>query len=358
MAFGSILAPGVAALATAIILQVLRRAAPRCGLLDHPGGRKNHVGAIPLVGGLAVFLGLVVTTLWPGLPVPPMLAIGALILVAAGVWDDRHELSHHPKFIAQILAALGMVLLGDVGLSRFGNLLGLGEVQASFAAVPLTIFCVVGVINAVNMIDGLDGLAGGVVLLALGWLTWVAYLSHRPEQMQVLAAAAGAVCGFLWFNLRRPGLARASVFLGDAGSLVLGFFLAWHTVDLSQGPSATMPPMVAVWILGVPLLDTVTLMIRRKLRGRSPFAADREHLHHLLQALGCSLQATVWLMLTAAGLLGAIGVAGWRLGWPEPLLFYSFMALFALYFYTTHRLWDRINCAGNSQPDNPAARLG
>jgi UDP-GlcNAc:undecaprenyl-phosphate GlcNAc-1-phosphate transferase len=121
--------------------------------------------------------------------------------------------------------------------------------------------------------------------------------------------------------------------MGDAGSMVLGMALAWFTVELSQGEQRILSPVVAVWIVGLPLLDTVTVMIRRGLNGKSPFQADRGHLHHILLMSGFSDAKAVYIMLSISALFGGIGVAGWYLQIPEPVLLYSFMGLFTLYFF-------------------------
>jgi UDP-GlcNAc:undecaprenyl-phosphate GlcNAc-1-phosphate transferase len=201
----------------------------------------------------------------------------------------------------------------------------------------MTVFAVLGVINAMNMIDGADGLASGLALIAL--LAFAAILSADAGLGgTLLPALVAAVAGFMVFSLRTPWRKRASVFIGDAGSMLLGFALAWYAVDLASVRDA-MTPITAVWILAIPLMDTVSLMVRRMLKGVSPFAADREHLHHILQRVGFTHGQTVAILLGISLLLSAIGVAGWRLGVPEYAMFYAFMALFALYLYGVLHAW-------------------
>ncbi len=230
------------------------------------------------------------------------------------------------------------------GVGNLGDLFGLGEVALTGSVAFLfTLFCVVGVINALNMSDGLDGLAGGLALIAAGWL--IVLVQSAPSLQRgnsdALLILVMVIAGFLCFNLRPPWRARASVFMGDAGSTMLGFVLAWFLVHLSQGPAAVMVPMTAVWILAVPLLDTVAVMIRRIRAGHSPFAADRQHLHHLLLGLGLSDGQTTALLLAVALTTGAAGVAAYGLGAPEHLQFYAFLVLFGLYYRVTTRLWER-----------------
>jgi UDP-GlcNAc:undecaprenyl-phosphate GlcNAc-1-phosphate transferase len=237
-----------------------------------------------------------------------------------------------------------MALVGDGIPHHLGDLFGLGEVELGGWAVPFTLFGAVGVINAFNMLDGLDGLAGGVALVAVGWLIVLCLTAPTLLQqgdISALLALVAAVAGFLAFNLRHPWQARARVFMGDAGSTMLGFVLSWFMVHLSQGDRAAMAPMTAVWILALPLMDTIAVMFRRIRAGRSPFAADRQHLHHLLLGYGLSEgQVTIWL-LGGAFVTGGLGVLANELDVPDYWQFYIFAAVFLLYYRLTTgmRMW-------------------
>jgi UDP-GlcNAc:undecaprenyl-phosphate GlcNAc-1-phosphate transferase len=199
------------------------------------------------------------------------------------------------------------------------------------------VFAVLGVINAMNMIDGVDGLAGGVALIAL--LIFAAFVAATGQlHTTLLLPLIGGVAGFMLFNLRTPWRSRASVFMGDAGSVLLGFSLAWYSVNLAQVRDV-FTPITAIWILAVPLMDTTALMIRRVIKGRSPFSADREHLHHILQRAGFTPGETVAILYALTLLMAAVGVAGWWLGLPEYVMFYAFMALFVAYFYGMLHAW-------------------
>jgi UDP-GlcNAc:undecaprenyl-phosphate GlcNAc-1-phosphate transferase len=193
------------------------------------------------------------------------------------------------------------------------------------------------VINAMNMIDGADGLAGGISLIVL--LIFFEF-SHggNGANSTFLILLSYAIAGFMLFNMRAPWRPRAAVFLGDSGSMMLGFVLAWYAVDLASVRNV-FTPITAVWILAVPLMDTVCLMIRRMLKGGSPFAPDREHLHHVLQRMGFSHGETVMIVWLLALLLASIGVGGWWLGVSEYVMFYGFMALFVLYFVGMVHAW-------------------
>ena len=324
---------------TAALILFFRRHALQLGVVDVPGGRKHHHGEIPLVGGLGMFGGLALVALATGSILAGHAAFFAAIslLVITGFIDDRSDLPPKIRFVLQAVAALIMVYGADIRLDNFGNLFGFGNVTTGPFAVPITVFAVLGVINAINMIDGVDGLAGGVALIAL--LVFAAFAAAGGFlDLTMLLPLAAVIIGFMVFNLRTPWRSKASVFMGDAGSVLLGFSLAWYAVDLAQARQA-FTPITAIWILAIPLMDTTALMVRRVAKGRSPFSADREHLHHILQRAGFTPEQTVVIVYALTLLLAAIGVAGWWLGVPEYVMFYGFMALFGLYFYGMLHAW-------------------
>ncbi len=323
--------------ATALLIAALMRLAPRLGLLDLPGGRKRHEGAVPLVGGLAmgaVFLACFgifrvdgEVSLWFGAAV-------AIVLVC-GVLDDYRELGSMAKFGFQILAAWVLAQFGGATLTHLGELLSAERLSLGIAAIPFTVFAIVGVMNAVNMADGQDGLAGGLALVAAGWFGAAAALAGDGPALWVACLLSGQLLAFLGFNAPLPGRSRALVFLGDAGSLFLGLVLAWLAIRLSTQPQAGLSPITAVWILGIPLADTVALILRRLLRGRSPFRPDTEHLHHLLLTRGIGRPAATALMLGASAAMGAAGLAAERADIPDFVMFYIYGALWIVYYLTT-----------------------
>lgn len=318
---------------------------PLCIRLNHvdkPGGRKRHSVATPLSGGLAIATSVVL--LGFGLIPSPAFAgfaLGICVLLVLGALDDRKHVVAVVRLTLQTAAvAIGMCLLGDVQLHSIGNLLGTGDIALGSWSVLFTIFAAVGVINAVNMIDGIDGLAGGfAVLLVAVILSLVAGTSAVNSVM--LCLVIGSVLGFLAFNLRTPWRRQAKIFLGDAGSLVLGYVLVWFAIEASQGPQAVFEPITAVWLFGLPLCDTVYLMGSRLLRKKSPLAADRYHFHHLLMRHGLTPGWALYAWLLVAGLFMAIGVAGSRWQIPEYVMFVGFLAAFAGYCAFVKLFWRR-----------------
>jgi UDP-GlcNAc:undecaprenyl-phosphate GlcNAc-1-phosphate transferase len=218
-------------------------------------------------------------------------------------------------------------------------------------AAPLTIFAIVGLINAVNMMDGIDGLAGSLTLVSLFWLAVAAELLGRDAEFSISLLAAFCVVGFLGFNLRHPWRARAKVFLGDAGSMMLGALLGFIAVAIlqsgGQGAGADMgmggegqsiqalSPAVVLWICAIPIIDTLSLIVRRTAHGRSPFSSDRQHLHHLMLDAGLNESQAVAVLSIGGAVLGGIGVLGWHLGVPEVVLLLGLVAPVGLHIWFT-----------------------
>jgi UDP-GlcNAc:undecaprenyl-phosphate GlcNAc-1-phosphate transferase len=331
-------------LAGAGAIIVLTQAAGALKLIDHPGGRKAHSRPVPLVGGLAIFVALLSAAMLSGIAGSAAYFLFALsVVIAAGMWDDVTEISPRLKFGIEILAACLMVWGANVQLQTVGDLLGWKPIGLWIFAAPMTIFAVVGVINSLNMMDGLDGLGGSIALAAFAWYAAVAGYSGLDVQFTTALIFCGAITAFLLFNLRFPWQPQARVFLGDAGSLMIGFALGWFAIDLTQGEGRTMPPIAALWIVLLPLADCVSLMARRISTRKSPFVADSHHIHHYLLACGFSHGQTVGILVATSAALGAVGFFGWRLGLPEPVLFWPFFFGFFAYHFWIKREWKRID---------------
>jgi UDP-GlcNAc:undecaprenyl-phosphate/decaprenyl-phosphate GlcNAc-1-phosphate transferase len=319
----------IACLITALLIVWLRRPALRVGLVDHPGGRKRHGDSVPLTGGLAIAVGASVTLLLSAdaLAAYRVLFVAVLLLAAIGVLDDLGEVSPRTKLGVQVLAAVLMCSWGNHFLTSLGDIVGRGPIDLFNWAIPLTIFATVAVTNGINMFDGLDGLAGGLVLVMLGFFAYFAWQAPDPNALKLLVVLMGAVLGFLLFNAPHRLRGRRRVFMGDTGALVLGFVIAWFTIELSQRQSGAVPPVLMLWVVGVVLFDVFTVTVRRILRRRDPAAPDRAHLHHLLLRRGFSPESAAALVVGANLALGLIGTVAWHLGATEPMLFVGFMLL-------------------------------
>ena len=321
---------GLALMLSLVAVRLSLPLARRSGLLALPGEHRLHPGETPLSGGLAMVLAGTAAVLLLEVPVDRGLATAILLLLVVGVVDDRFSLPYALRFVFQIIAMLMLMLVDHVRLAGFGHVFGSDPVLLGDWSGFLTVFAGVGVINAINMVDGMDGLAGSLALVCLlGGLVFIA-LSPAADPPLVWVII-GVVAGFLVFNLRWFDRRCARVFMGDAGSMVLGLVLAWMLIRHSQGPEAAFPPVLALWLLALPLYDAVGVLLRRPLRGGSPFDADWRHTHHLLLRLGCSTSTTLIILLASALLLAGFGIWMTFLGIPEHLLFYLFLGLFVIY---------------------------
>jgi UDP-GlcNAc:undecaprenyl-phosphate GlcNAc-1-phosphate transferase len=331
---------GLCIVVSLISIRVGMTIAARFGILDHPGGHKQHAVSTPFVGGFGVLMALIAAIYlthsnFPENSPHPLraMALGGVILFLTGLADDIWRISFRTRLAIEASVALIMIFLGGVELRSLGKLVLTTEVELDWLAVPITVFATVGLINALNMIDGIDGISGSLSLISLGFVAVLAAMAGNDVYLLLTIAVMGAVSGFLYFNLRYPSNRRAKVFLGDNGSMLLGFYFAWLFIALSQGEQKSMTPVTALWLFCVPLMDTISVMIRRTWMGNSPFQADRNHLHHLFLRAGFRVSDTVWIISLAQIALGAIGVAGLLLGVPEQLMFGLYLAVFAVYFY-------------------------
>ncbi len=332
---------------TAALIVVLRPLALRLGLVDVPNARKSHSGQVPLIGGVAIFSALVLSLVGHLLYADPNLTnsnpsiafiLAGLMLIVLGVWDDFKELSTYSRFGIQIIAALIMIYGADVVLVDLGEINPFGErFRLGYMAVPFTIFVTLGIINAINMCDGLDGLSGSLSLVSLLGLGTANIFWGNNDPM--IGAMAASIAGFLLFNMRTMWRKKAWVFLGDAGSMLIGLTLSWLAISMSQGEERVITPAAALWFLMVPIFDAVSMMVRRMLHKRSPFTADKEHLHHIFLLAGFSVGETVSIM-SGFALAGAmVGLGGMFLGISDAVMALAFVGLGMLYFWMIMRAW-------------------
>ena len=266
---------------TALLIPLLERMAPAIGLNDAPGPRKVHSTPVPRVGGIAMALGILAAVLIGtdlGDSMGGVLA-GMLVLLSFGVWDDRTELDYRVKFIGQILAVGVCLAISDVRIESIT--LDLRYPLPDALSLFLTATFLIGVTNAVNLADGLDGLAGGMALLCCCGIALLALSGGDLSIVAIALIIAGAILGFLRYNTH-----PARVFMGDAGSQLLGFATGVLAISATQGEATAVSAALPLLLIGVPILDTLSVMWIRMRAGRSPFAADRNHLHHRLLALG------------------------------------------------------------------------
>jgi UDP-GlcNAc:undecaprenyl-phosphate GlcNAc-1-phosphate transferase len=305
----------VAIICATILTPIVRRLAHRFGALDHAlSSRKIHGRPIPRLGGIAIviafYIPLVGLLLWHS-EVGRMfvaerghvlgLFAGGLIIALLGVYDDLRGAGAGRKFMIQFSVAGLMYLLG-YRIEALANPFG-SELHLGWMSLPFTLFWVVGVINAMNLIDGLDGLAGGVALVAVLTTFMISLQRAHPLMMLFSGALAGAIMGFLFYNFN-----PATIFMGDTGSMFLGFVLATSAIQTNQKSSTAVAVLIPGIALGLPIMDTLLAMGRRALRGRPIFQADKEHIHHRLLARGLSHRQAVLVLYGSCVLLGVVAL--------------------------------------------------
>lgn len=280
------------------------------GAVDHPDTRKAHQHAIPRLGGLGIAVALFASLLL-FVPMSVLLQaflLGAVVIAATGMLDDALQISPIAKFAGQIVAVLLFVLIADVHLTHFGDLLAVGDLYTGSLALPITVVCMVGVINSLNLSDGLDGLAGGLSAIATAFLGVFAFSSQNWTTLAITVSLFGAILGFLRYNSY-----PAKLFMGDTGSLLLGYSLAAITLLLVQPASTgqllvSVTPISVALVLLLPIFDTILVMLRRLWLGFSPFSPDKTHLHHRLMELGFPHAAVVPILYTIMVIMGTMAI--------------------------------------------------
>ena len=276
-------------IATLLLVPPIKRLARATGVIDAPNERKVHTGHVPRMGGLAMFFGCMITFLvyLEGFEAYRGIFLGMVIIVIVGIIDDTIGLEPRLKFLGQTVAAFAAMFMSGVNIDFLGGVLG-SEFNLGFLSWPITLVWIVGVTNAINLSDGLDGLAGGISLIAFTCFGILAYQRGDMQIFTLCLVLVGAILGFLRYNTH-----PAEVFMGDTGSLFLGYCLATFSITANFKSVTALTLITPVLILLVPIADTLWAIIRRIRTGRSPFSADKMHFHHKLMDTGMDHSQTV-----------------------------------------------------------------
>lgn len=321
-------------------LFLLRKVAKRIGLVDKPNARKLHQGAIPLVGGLAICITLAQFLYYS----PTILDDAGLyvfcisILTIIGALDDKFDVSFKLRLAIQALLSVCMMYFAGLELHTLGNMIGFGTIDLGMFGYLVTVLAVIGAINAFNMVDGIDGLLGGLSMVTFGGLGIMLFHDGQQSLAYLCGIIIVAMVPYILLNLGAFGRQR-KVFMGDAGSMLIGFTVIWFLLLASQnGSRPPLRPVTALWLIAVPLMDMTAIMIRRIKRGDSPFKPDREHLHHIFQRLGLNSLQTLIAICSIATFMGAVGIYGEIANVPEYVMFWFFILCFLLYFFTLSKV--------------------
>lgn len=323
------------------LLFLLRRIAKRINLVDRPNERKLHQGVVPLVGGISIYLTLMLA-LWfkPELLInSEVYVLCASVLVMMGAIDDKYDVDYRVRLVVQILISCTMIFAAGLSLKSLGHILLGYEINLGPLGYIVTIFAVLGAINAFNMVDGIDGLLGGLTMVTFGALAYIHYADGQLSLARFCLLMMIVVIPYICLNLGFPFDVRKKVFMGDAGSMLIGFTVIWVLLQGTQGPKAQMNPVTALWLIAIPLMDMACIMVRRIRKGVSPFKPDREHLHHICLRAGLSSHQALVAIFGVAILLAVTGIALEYANVPEWISLLLFILVFAIYYQLLNNIW-------------------
>ena len=334
----------VAFLTSIFAIKVLLPLAPQIGLIDYPTDRKNHNGAIPLIGGISIFTGvLIASTLFvPESQLLNLYLISSAILVFIGTLDDIYDLRVAPRMLAQALIASVMVFGGGIYISDFGDIFALGNVDIGHFGIIFTMLAAIAAINAFNMIDGIDGLAGSMSITSVLSIAILTLLAGGERDILLPLILVVATIPYLFYNVKRQKTKGKKIFMGDAGSMFMGLTVIWLLTIATQNSeqqAAAFRPVTALWIIAVPLIDMFAIMLRRIKKGVSPFQADNGHLHHICMRLGLTSRQALLVITLLAVVFSSVGIASELLHIPESIMLVLFVALFVGYSFGLQHVW-------------------
>ena len=322
-------------------LFLMRKVGRNIGLVDKPNTRKLHTGAVPLVGGISICICVAQFIAYKPdiIPNSQIYLASIMLLTLVGALDDKFDLSFKVRLSIQAALSVYMIYFADIQLISLGNMFGFGDVNLGWFGCIVTIIAVIGAINAFNMVDGIDGLLGGLSIVTFSGLAILLNVDKEWGLAYLCIVFIVALIPYIFMNLGILGRER-KVFMGDAGSMMIGFTVIWLLLGVSQNETTSlMRPVTALWLIAVPLMDMAAIMIRRVRRGDSPFKPDREHLHHIFQRLGFSSKQTLLVICTFASLYAGFGIYGETVSIPEPTMFYLFIACFLTYAMLLSHVW-------------------
>lgn len=324
-----------------LTLIVMRPVANWIGLVDKPNYRKRHQGAIPLIGGVSLFVGNLCYYLmeWDQLLLPYLYLFSIFVLLAIGILDDRFDISPFLRAGIQAILAILMIDLGNVYLDHLGQILGPFQLTLGSIGLIITVFATIAIINAFNMIDGIDGLLGGLSCVSFAAIGILMYRDGQMDMAHWSFALILSILPYLMLNLGIPFGPKYKVFMGDAGSTLIGFTIIWILLLSTQGKGHPMNPVAALWIIAIPLIDMVAIIYRRVRKGKSPFRPDRLHVHHLMVRAGLTSRQAFLLITLVSAVCATIGILGEIYYVNEWAMFVGFFILFFLYVYSITRAW-------------------
>jgi UDP-GlcNAc:undecaprenyl-phosphate GlcNAc-1-phosphate transferase len=328
-------------------IKILLPVAPFIGLVDRPNERKKHVGAIPLIGGISIYTGvLIASSLFiEQSQLLNLYFISSALLVFIGTLDDIYDLKVMPRIIFQALVAAIMVFGAGVYIHDFGDLFSLGGLDIHNYGMIFTLLACVAAINAFNMIDGIDGLAGSMSIISILSVAILSLISNNNADILLPLILVVAILPYLFYNVSTRNPRGKKIFMGDAGSMFMGLTVMWlltlGSQEINDSPAA-FRPVTALWIIAVPLMDMFAIMFRRIRKGDSPFKADNGHLHHICMRLGLTSRQALWAISGISVCFALVGILGEYFLVPAWLMLLSFVLFFIIYSYALQHAWKFI----------------
>ena len=334
----------VAFIVSILTIKVLLPLAPHIGLVDLPNERKKHDGAIPLIGGISIYTGvLIASTLFvEQSQILNLYFISSALLVFIGTMDDIYDLNVAPRMIFQGIVATIMVFGAGIYISDFGNVFSYGTVDIGNYGIIFTMLACVTAINAFNMIDGIDGLAGSMSIVSILSVAILTLINGHNTDILLPLILVVATIPYLFYNVSTRNPRGKKIFMGDAGSMFMGLTVIWLLAIGSQDTAsgeAVFKPVTALWIIAIPLMDMFAIMLRRIRKGISPFKADNGHLHHICMRLGLTSRQALWAISGLSVTMALIGIAGDYFDVPESIMLIGFVAIFVAYSFALQHAW-------------------
>ncbi|MGJ8682810.1 UDP-N-acetylglucosamine--undecaprenyl-phosphate N-acetylglucosaminephosphotransferase [Paraglaciecola sp.] len=314
--------------------------AQNVGLVDRPCSRKQHEGEVPLIGGLAIYTAITISSfiITPFDAHYKMYLLSTSFMVFIGALDDFHDLDARLRLIAQTLIASLMVFGADLYIQDLGDIWGSNIVELGSFGPIFTVLAVVTCINAFNMTDGVDGLVGTLSLNAFIAIGVLVVTANTHFDNSVMSMFIGAVVAFMFFNFGSFKGGKYKIFMGDAGSMLMGLTVIWLITYSTNSEQNFLSPITAVWIIAIPLMDMFSVMFRRIRNGDSPLKASRDHIHHIFLKNGCSSKTTTLYISVIAGIFSSVGILSEYFSIDGSIMASLFVILFFLYNYIMIKL--------------------
>lgn len=326
----------VAFASSILTIKILLPLAPYVGLVDVPNERKRHDGAIPLIGGISIFTGVLIASTFfvEQSSIVNLYLISSALIVFIGTLDDIYDLSVASRIVFQGIVASILVFGAGRYISDLGALFGGNSVIIGTYGMIFTIFAVITAINAFNMVDGIDGLAGSMSIITISSIAILTVLNNASTDILLPMLIVVSTIPYLFYNVSTRNPRGKKIFMGDAGSMYMGLTVIWLLTLGTQsvdGTERAFKPVTALWLIAVPLMDMVAIMFRRIKKGESPFKADNGHLHHICLSQGFSSRQTLWIISSLSIACASIGILGEYFLVETWIMLIGFVFVFSLY---------------------------